>query len=155
MTTATPTLAGKIKTPRAGTKRATIIGLIARENGVSPGELYKMYPMWGKRHINECKRILVRDYGYPIVVKNGNLCMGKAADTTEIKADNPAAPVAGATEGGDAAGGAPAEGDEVVGGGTEEVKPAEGGEPAAPQVEVKPLSKRAQKRLAAEQARKS
>lgn len=74
---------GTKRTPRPGTMRHVIVGLLAREGeakgdpgGVTVDELYKMYPSWNKRHVAECTRILREDYGYHIVRNGDRLTLG-------------------------------------------------------------------------------
>lgn len=59
---------GAFNTPRFGTMRHTIVGLMARAEGVTSGELFALYLTWNKGHLAECVRILKgKAYGYTIV----------------------------------------------------------------------------------------
>lgn len=152
-------ISGSIRDPKVGTMRHKIIKLISENGKTTKAELFKEWPSWTDKNFTDCMNILRKRYGYNMqVADDGTVTVGPApakGQPAERVVVKPVAEVAGQQTGAAAESGGPEPViDEEGAGHTEEESETEGSQPAdqssgQPQVV---LSKRAQKRLARQQA---
>jgi hypothetical protein len=69
--------------PKAGTKRAKVVSLLARPNGASAAEIKDAFRAddWTDRHVRECVAILKRAHGIAVVTReDGRMVIGKPGE---------------------------------------------------------------------------